>query len=216
MNRQDVANMLLNRYPRWSPTLYKFTLGTMVAAAIVVPLGMAAIPFIEFFNGMAAQPKGKPQMTYGRIYGEKLLVEREPVPGTIPRGHVPYPFDHLTNTVADAKLAGQSLSNPVPLTRETLEEGQTLFNVYCAVCHGTRGEGDGSIVGPDRFPAPPSLHTEQALNYADGTLYHIMTKGMGKMPSYAEQLESQDRWAVAHYLRALQRSMAPKPEDLEQ
>ncbi len=51
--------------------------------------------------------------------------------------------------------------------------------------------------------------------YRDGTLYHIMTKGLGKMPSYADKLDSQERWMVAHYLRALQRSMAPKPEDLE-
>ena len=66
MNRQAVIDFLLNCYPRWSPTMYKFTLGSALVLAIAAPLGMVAIPFIEFFNGMAAQPKGKAQLTYGR------------------------------------------------------------------------------------------------------------------------------------------------------
>ena len=67
---------------------------------------------------------------------------------------------------------------------------------------------------PGRFPAPPSLHTAEALEYKYGTLFHIMTKGVGKMPSYAQQLDSEERWKVAQYVRALQRSASPKPEDL--
>ncbi len=216
MNRQAVIDLLLNCYPRWSPTMYKLTLGATVVLAIMVPLGLVAIPFIEFFNGMAAQPKGKAQMTYGRTYGEDLLVERPPVEGTIPRGHVPYRFDNLGNTIEDAKKAGEGLTNPLPLTMDNLARGQELYDVYCIVCHGKRGEGNGPVIGPDRFPAPPSLHTKQATDYTDGTLYHIMTKGVGKMPAYAGKLDPQERWMVAQYLRALQRSMAPKPEDLEQ
>jgi len=215
MNRQAIVDMLLNCYPRWSPTMYKLTLGATVVLAIAVPLAMVAIPFIEFFNGMAAQPKGKAQMTYGRTYGEDRPVQRGPVKGTIPRGHVPYRFDHLGSTIDDARIAGQRLNNPLPLTLENLKRGQELYNVYCIVCHGRQGDGDGPVIGPDRFPAPPSLHTEQALGYKDGTLYHVMTKGVGKMPSYADQLDSRERWVAAHYVRALQRSMAPKPEDLK-
>ena len=57
-------------------------------------------------------------------------------------------------------------------------------------------------------------HTAEALEYRDGTLFHIMTKGIGKMPSYAQQLDSEERWKIAQYVRALQRSASPKPEDL--
>jgi mono/diheme cytochrome c family protein len=212
---QAVVDKLLNCYPRWSPTMYKLTLGAMVVGAIAVPLAMVAIPFIEFFNGMAAQPKGKAQMTYGRTYGGDWLVERSPVEGTIPRDHYPYRFDHLGNTIEEAQEAGNELNNPVPLTMENVQRGRELYNVYCIVCHGRWGDGDGPVIGPDRFPAPPSLHTKQALGYQDGTLYHIMTKGLGKMPSYANQLDPQERWMVAHYVHALQRSRAPKPEDLK-
>ncbi len=202
--------------PRFSPFIYQMVLGSMVVAALAIPLGLAAVPFIEFFNGMAAQPKGKAQMTYGRTYGEERLVERLPVEGTIPRGYESYQFAHLGNTIEEALTVGEQLSNPVPLTMDNLKQGQQLFNIYCAVCHGKRGEGNGPVIGPNRFPAPPSLHTKQALSYEDGTFYHIMTKGVGKMPSYADKLDLHERWKVTHYVHALQRSMAPKPEELKQ
>jgi len=88
--------------------------------------------------------------------------------------------------------------------------------VFSGVEHavGRLGQGDGPVIGPDRFGAPPSLHTKQAREYADGTIFHITTKGLEKMPGYAEQLTPGERWQVIQYLRALQRSMNPKPEDL--
>ncbi len=214
MTRAMLKDKLLEFYPRWSPTMYKLTLGGAVVLAIAVPLGLVAVPFIEFFNGMAAQPKGKPQMTYGRTYGAELLVEHLPVEDTVPRGYSPYLYDHLPNTIEAAKEVGEKLANPVEVTMESLRRGQGVFDVYCMVCHGSRGEGDGTVIGPGRFPAPPSLHTKQATEYKDGTIYHIVTKGLGKMPSYTDKLDSDARWMVVRYLRALQRSMAPKPEDL--
>jgi len=198
----------------WSPTMYKGTLLGLVVLAFAVPLGMAALPFVEFFNGMAAQPKAKTQMTYGRVDGLALLVERPPVEGTIPRGYVAYPFDHMAATVEDAKKVGVLWSNPLPRSAEHMRRGQAMYNVHCIVCHGTQGRGDGPVTGPDRFPAPPSLHTDQARGYADGTLYHIITKGTEKMPSYADKLEPFERWQIVHYLHALQRAMNPEPEDL--
>lgn len=200
--------------PAWSPGLYKSALVTVFLMAFAVPLALVATPFIEFLNGMAAQPKGRTQMTYGRLAGEQRMVERPPVPGTVPRGHVPYAFDHLGNKIENAREAGAVLVNPLPLTLENMKAGQKLFGTFCVVCHGAKGQGDGPVIGPDRFGAPPSLHTQQARTYADGTIFHITTKGLQKMPGYAEQLTPNERWQVVQYLRALQRSMNPKPEDL--
>ncbi|MGD2109164.1 MAG: cytochrome c [Phycisphaerae bacterium] len=214
MSGPALIDKLVDFYPRWSPTMYRLTLGGALVLAFVIPLAMVALPFIEFFNGMAAQPKAKSQMTYGRTYDASLLVERLPVEGTIPRGYYPYAFDHMENTIEAAKEVGEELENPVPVTMASLQRGRALFDVYCLVCHGPRGEGNGPVIGPERFPAPPSLHTKDAQGYADGTLFHVITKGIGKMPSYAVKLEPEERWMVVHYIRALQRSMDPRPEDL--
>jgi mono/diheme cytochrome c family protein len=215
MSAERVDDNLRHSGLRWSPALFKAAICSLFALAFVIPLGLVATPFIEFFNGMAAQPKGRTQMTYGRVFDQERLVDRLPVDGTMPRGYVSPPFAEMGNTIEDAQKVGQALRNPVPLTMDNLLQGQAQFNVFCGACHGETGVGDGPVTGPDRFPAPASLHTEQALQYADGTIYHVITRGVGKMPSYAHLLEPQERWQVVHYVRALQRAMNPKPEDLE-
>ena len=197
------------------PLAYKGALIAVVALAFAIPLALAALPFIEFFNGMAAQPKAKAQMHYGRVFGEELRAERLPVEGTVPRGYVAYEFAHVPGTLEEAAKVGDLLDNPLPRTLVSMQQGQTLFNVHCTVCHGKLGTGDGPVTGPNRFPAPPSLHTDQARGYQDGTIFHIITQGTAKMPTYADKLDPTERWQVVHYLRALQRAQNPKPEDLE-
>jgi mono/diheme cytochrome c family protein len=207
-----------NFRPPWSPGLFRAALVGAFVAAFVVPLALVAIPFLEFFNDMAAQPKGKAQMTYGRTFdpaGDGWMVERLPAEGTLPRGVVPYAFAEAGNSLDDARAVGQKLANPLPYTMENLQRGRKVFTSFCAACHGTRGEGDGPVVGPNRFPAPPSLNAEQARGYSDGAIFHIVTRGTGKMPPYAPMIDPEDRWQAVMYVRALQRAMNPRPEDLE-
>jgi mono/diheme cytochrome c family protein len=212
----DLRDKLRNSSPRWSLTAFKASAVTLFALAFIIPLALVATPFIEFFNGMAAQPKGKAQMTYGRVYGEQRLVERDPVVGTIPRGYSSPPFEDLGNTIEDAKIVGDKLENPVPLTMENLQRGKALYDVYCIACHGPKGEGDGPVTGPKRIGAPPSLHTDQALQYRDGTIFHVIDRGVGQMPPYGHLLDREERWQVVHYVRALQRSMNPQPGDTQE
>ncbi len=95
-----------------------------------------------------------------------------------------------------------------------MERGREVYNTYCIACHGEKGDADGSVTGPNRYPAPPSLHTDQARGYSDGTIFHILTRGMNQMPSYAWEVGPEDRWKTIHYVRARQRAMNPTPEDL--
>jgi hypothetical protein len=215
MNPQNTNEKPPRFAPRWSLQAYKATLISLVALAFIIPLALVALPFIEFFNGMAAQPKGKTQMTYGRVFGEAIQVDRPPVAGTLPQGFEPYAYASYGNTIDDAKKVGELLQNPLPYTKENMQAGEKLYNTFCIVCHGKTALGDGSVTGANRFPAPPSLHTDQARGYADGTIFHILTKGMGKMPNYADKLDPNERWQVIQYLRAVQRSMNPRPEDVK-
>ncbi|MDF1564063.1 MAG: cytochrome c [Deltaproteobacteria bacterium] len=211
-------DLLAGLEPRWSPNLFKAALLVPVILAFVIPVGLVALPFVEFFNGMAAQPKGKAQMTYGRRFdaaGVGQLVARDPVPGTVAREQPrPYSLLHLPADEQGAAQAGELLVSPLPVSVEDMREGQKIYGIYCKVCHGDRGHGDGSVIGPERFPAPPSLHTDKARGYADGALFHILTRGKGNMPSYASKLDEQERWQVIQFLHALQRSETPQPEDL--
>lgn len=203
--------------PTWSPSAFQAGLITMVVLALAIPMAIVAMPFNEFMNDMAAQPKGKAQMTYGRIHDQEgfgWMLARDPVPGTLPRGYYPYELDYLGNDPKSIARAGELQQSPLPVTMTHMQQGQRLYGTYCSVCHGNRGHGDGSVIGPGRFPAPPSMHTDKARSYPDGSIFHIITKGTEIMPSYADKLDANERWQVIEFLRALQRAEDPEPEDL--
>ena len=96
--------------------------------------------------------------------------------------------------------AGRELANPLHATQEVLSEGKELYGIYCLVCHGERGTGDGPLAG--KIPAPPSYRSERVMGFAAGRIFHVVTMGSGKMPPYAAQLDVNERWAVATYVRA--------------
>ncbi|MHC5010157.1 MAG: c-type cytochrome [Planctomycetota bacterium] len=195
--------------PRWRPFRFKATLIGLVAASVVVPLLILAVPYLELFNDMAVQPVAKPQGDYGWFTDQALMVPRPPVPGTVPMddlGFTPYVMEGETPEEA-AQRAEETLSNPLLPTLDVLKRGQKYFNIYCIVCHGPRGEANGPIVGPDLFPAPLSLHSPQALAFEDGRIFHVISVGQRDMPSYADKLTWEERWSVVHYVRALQRTM---------
>ena len=199
--------------PSFSVKVFKGILITIVAAAFIVPLFLVALPFIALLNDMAVQPKGKAQSMYGTLLGEATIVERRPVAGTLPMDYFPYPFEADGTEVAQA--AGEALRNPLAPTMEVLEEGRKLYGYYCITCHGPEGDADGPIIGPTKFPAPLSLQTDTARAFPDGRIYHVITRGQNKMPSHRDKFDPDERWAIVHYVRALQRARNPKPEDLD-
>ena len=98
-------------------------------------------------------------------------------------------------------------SIPMQITKTDLDRGQERFNIYCSVCHGMTGYGDG-IVARRGFnkPSPASYHQERLQNAPVGHFFDVMTNGWGAMPSYASQVPVDDRWRIAAYIRALQLS----------
>lgn len=139
-----------------------------------------------FANGRSAQP---------------------PVKGTIPRGFEPY---HYTDDPSDA---GTNLRNPLPRSAEILAKGQKTFETYCLVCHGSRGLGDGPIV--PKFPKPASLVSQKVVDWQDGRIFHVITRGQNLMPGYASQMSPAERWTVVHYVRVLQKAAHPTEEDIK-
>ncbi|MCA1589970.1 MAG: cytochrome c [Acidobacteria bacterium] len=97
---------------------------------------------------------------------------------------------------------------PMPMTKEIIDRGQDRYNIYCIVCHGPVGSGDGMIVRRG-FSKPPTYHDDRLRNAPVGHFFDVMTNGWGKMNSYADKLDAADRWAVVAYIRALQLSQNP-------
>ena len=104
---------------------------------------------------------------------------------------------------------------PLPATLEVITLGRQKFATYCAVCHGAGGFG-GSLValnmGP---PRPRSLRRAPALTFTPGYIYSVATHGFGRMPAYDPQLTARERWAVAAYVKYLQRGTYLDPDARE-
>jgi mono/diheme cytochrome c family protein len=56
------------------------------------------------------------------------------------------------------------------------------------------------------YKAPSSYHVDRLRLAPPGYFFDIMSNGFGVMPSYAAQIPTADRWAIAAYVRALQLS----------
>ncbi len=97
---------------------------------------------------------------------------------------------------------------PLPVTEELVNRGEERYKVFCMVCHGHTGNGDGMIVRRG-FSKPPTYNDDRLRNAPVGHFYDVITNGWGKMNSYASQIPVADRWAIVAYIRTLQVSQNP-------
>jgi mono/diheme cytochrome c family protein len=92
---------------------------------------------------------------------------------------------------------------PLPVTKELLDRGEERYKVFCIVCHGPNGEGNGMVVRRG-YTRPPSYYEDRLRGAPVGHFYDVITNGWGRMNGYAAQIPVQDRWAITAYIRALQ------------
>lgn len=97
---------------------------------------------------------------------------------------------------------------PVPVTKELVDRGEQRYNIFCSVCHGPTGNGDGMIVRRG-FTKPPTYNDDRLRNAPVGHFFDVITNGYGRMNGYGSQIPVADRWAIVAYIRALQVSQNP-------
>ena len=124
-----------------------------------------------------------------------------PVEGTIPRGWVPYEYPD-TNEGYD--LAKYDLINPLTLNKENLKKGKELYGVYCAVCHGAKGDGQGILMKREKFLGIPSYADR---DITDGSIYHVLMYGKNLMGSHASQVDANERWQISQYVMTLREDL---------
>ena len=136
--------------------------------------------------GMSPWPMGRGMMGHGMM-------------GSMPRHHqammsgVPAPYN--------------SLRNPLPRTRETVDHGAAVYDQSCASCHGATGAGDGEA-GRNLSPPPANLARLSQMPMAqwDPFLYRTVAEGGAQfgtaMPAFKDVLSSDDIWAVIAYIQA--------------
>lgn len=130
---------------------------------------------------------------------------------------------------------------PFAIDTAALKRGQDRYTIFCAVCHGPLGNGQGKIwergyLNPTSFhthkvdPKEATVSNPQGLGISRGYslwghtvpmdqapvgyYFEVVTKGYGGMPSYAAQVPAIDRWKIIAYIRVLEMSQGADPAKL--
>jgi mono/diheme cytochrome c family protein len=116
-------------------------------------------------------------------------------------------FGPPENAVA---IQGQSiildapLTNPIPSDDTSLQRGEILYSIHCALCHGETGLGDGPLAEYFTERPPSDLTAPNVSAQFDSTLFLTLSRGLGQMPPLLENLTARERWDVINYIRNLE------------
>lgn len=144
---------------------------SILAIVAAMPLLMAAI-------WMDKQPSPKP-------YQAPVLAA--------PAGSVPI-------TGKEQITQGSALANPIAPNPVSLERGQELFTINCAMCHGSTSAERGPV-GKKLSPPPPGLDQELVRARSDAHIFKAVTFGFGRMPPFKDKLSPGERWELVNFLR---------------
>lgn len=166
-------------------------------AYLLLPLSVLGLP--GCLQDMWVESRVQP-LSASRFFADDRS-SRAPVYDTVSREAtvMPGPFD-------TGMKNGKPIDYfPISITRAVIDRGEERFNIYCSPCHGRTGYGNGMIVQRG-FTAPPSYHIPRLRAAPVGQFFDVMTNGYGEMYSYADRVDAADRWAIAVWIRVLQRS----------
>lgn len=150
----------------------------------------------DYFPDMFHSPAYKTYTENPALPGGKTMLE--PPDGSVPVSFTPYPYD---SSFEARELAGKELKNPFTPNQELLDEGKTLYTIFCMNCHGAGGNGDGFLHTSGKYPIKPASLIEGAiLSKPSGEIYHVITKGWGVMGAHASLVRPDDRWKIVMFV----------------
>ena len=130
-------------------------------------------------------------------------VNQKPVAGTIARGgHPAYDIPHTNDGYEKAKA---TVTNPLEASEANLENGKAMYTIYCASCHGKKGDGNGVLSQREKFEGIPN-YKDRDINA--GSIYHVIMYGKNLMGSHSSQLTYKERWQVVQYVEKLRTDLA--------
>lgn len=112
-------------------------------------------------------------------------------------------------------VSGSGTAGEAPQAGVDLSRGQQVYERFCALCHGSRLEGQANWRqrGADgKLPAPPHDETGHTWHHPDDVLFEITKFGMvppnaptdyaSDMPAWGGTLSDADIWNVLGYIKS--------------
>ena len=124
-----------------------------------------------------------------------------PVEGSVPRGWQPYEFEDSNEGYELAKV---NLTSPLLNNEHNLANGKKMYEIYCSVCHGSKGDGNGILMEREKFLGIPSYADR---DITEGSIYHVLMYGINLMGSHAGQVNDEERWQISQYVLKLRKDL---------
>jgi mono/diheme cytochrome c family protein len=172
--------------------------------SIVVALGLGSCqdpskPNYQYFPNMY-EPVGYEAYADSDAFVNGIEAQL-PAEGSIARGWQPYEYP---DTNDGYEMAKAELQSPLAQTEVHLVEGKELYGLYCAVCHGKKGDGQGILMTREKFLGVPSYADREI---TEGSIYHVLMYGKNAMGSHAGQVNSTERWQIAQHVMELRSAL---------
>ena len=187
------------------------TLFALAAIALITSCNSKSAPNYQYFPNMY-ESVGYEAYSSHEVFADNNTSEAlKPVEGTVHRGWLPYDYSNSAEGYASAKANGK---NPLPYTKANAEKGKALYDIYCAICHGAKGDGKGTLVKREKILGVPS-YADAGRVLTEGSIYHVMYYGINSMGSYAAQTSTEERWQIVQYVESLKASLEGKTPRLD-
>jgi mono/diheme cytochrome c family protein len=173
--------------PRWNPRLWIG--GLVLAGAVVVNLLLLGVTYDVIHLGFLPDQM-KEQVSFAPQMGPRIEA---------PEGIVP--------VQGLAVIGGRPATAPLAVTDDSLQRGEVLYSLHCALCHGPRDEEAVTAVA-ERFRdsglavQPPFMAGSRVQSLDAESIFVAISNGWGTMPSLAENLYPAERWDVVNYVQA--------------
>jgi mono/diheme cytochrome c family protein len=235
--RQDLTDTQL---PKWLSMA-----GVLLAILLLLPpvmifraKGMVnRAPRLHFNPDMDWQIKSKPQTVSpitkagGSLFSDNRVM-RQPVAGSIAAGDLQLDTEYFqgikqgserpSDDADDLSVYVSDFPADVTVDSDLLTRGKLRFEIYCSVCHGYAGQGNGLVnqravalaqSGKATWTTAKSLHNAVVKDPKQnpvGRLFDTISHGRGTMGPYRDQISTADRWAIVAYVKALQETGLPE------
>ena len=100
-----------------------------------------------------------------------------------------------------------NLKSPLEINENNLSVGKELYEIYCSVCHGSKGDGMGILMQREKFLGIPSYADR---DISEGSIYHVLMYGINLMGSHSGQVNEEERWQIAQYVMKLREELEKK------
>ncbi len=122
----------------------------------------------------------------------------------------PTPQKVTPSSYSAIPAAAAKQPNPVKSSPESLARAKKWWNLDCAMCHGSAGDGKGSLAADMKLQIADFTDPASLKDRTDGEIFYIIKTGHQDMPPEGTRIKPEENWDLVNYVRSLAKKSAPE------